>query len=228
MDIKEYLQTDDSRLKRHPWELVRLKMLTYFIRKNNLPKRIADIGSGDAFLASGIASLYPLSTVTAIDIKYNEQLLALISKNKPANLSFSDNISILGKSGQIDVIILMDVLEHIEYPNQILRELLNLPTISKDTHFIITVPAFQKLFSRHDKNLGHYRRYNLKQLHELLQPLSLTIKKSGYCFNSIVLVRLLQVWHEKRKGISSSADEGIHNWKGGKKSTAIFTSLVLD
>ncbi len=225
MDIKEYIQAG-STIKRHPWELARLKILKYFIRKTvKDPHQIADIGSGDAFIATGIATKYKEATVTAVDINYEETLLTLIQKEKPSNLFFSKEVITLDTEKSIDAIVLMDVLEHIEDPEKLLQQLLSFRAVNQHTRFIITVPAYQQLFSEHDKNLGHFKRYNLSELNNLLAPLSLKIIHSGYCFNMLLPLRWIQVKKEKKTEPDKTVSEGIHNWKGSRFTKSLITCL---
>jgi SAM-dependent methyltransferase len=225
VDIKEFIQVKGKDFKRHPWELARLKMLEYFIRRYHDPKTIVDIGSGDAFLSSEIAKLNPRASVTAIDTNYTDELINEFRNGKPANLHFIKDISLMNKAASIDIIILMDVLEHIENPELLLQQLISLPAVSSRTMFIITVPAYQRLFSRHDKDLGHFKRYNLPELNKLLKPLSFKMNRSGYCFNSLVLIRSLQLLKEKISGHKKKSFDGIHNWKGTKRLTSFITLL---
>lgn len=226
MDLREYIQTN-KKLKRHPWELTRMKILDCFINKAVDKKRIiADVGSGDAFLAGGMAAAHPGAKVFAVDINYNESLLDQLRVNKPSNLFFAKNVTSIKEPAPVNAFVLMDVLEHVEHPEELLKELLAPKFTDRDTVFIITVPAYQELFSQHDINLGHFRRYNLKSLKALLEPLSLKIVHSGYCFNSLLAIRRLQINREKKKGPGKTTTEGIHNWNGGRFLTQIITSLL--
>ena len=55
-----------------------------------------------------------------------------------------------------------DVIEHVKQPKVLLKDLKKF--LKKDGHILITVPAYQFLFSKKDKVLGHYRRYNKELL----------------------------------------------------------------
>lgn len=61
-----------------------------------------------------------------------------------------------------DSIIYIDVLEHIE---DSIREVIEIKKRLKPNGvLIILVPAYQFLYSKFDKNVGHYRRYNKRLL----------------------------------------------------------------
>jgi len=225
LDIKELIQTNGKNFNRHPWELSRVKMLDFFIHQCSKNKTIVDIGSGDAFLAAAIADKYKSSTVAAIDINYTDDLISQLKKNYPANLQLLNSIIQLNSNGKTDIVILMDVLEHVEEPAILLQQILHHPSVSSETIFIITVPAYPSLFSQHDIFLGHYRRYTLHTLKKLLNPMSLKLRFGGYCFNSLVLVRILQILKEKIFGHKAGTLDGIHNWRSGNLITTFLVSL---
>lgn len=66
----------------------------------------------------------------------------------------------------IDIIILADVLEHIEDDALFFRRMTEL--VHPGTLIIITVPSTPSLWSRHDEVLGHCRRYTSAKLKDLL------------------------------------------------------------
>lgn len=222
MDLVEYKLIKEKTFRRHPWEQTRLRVLRFLLQRLPRIKNIADTGSGDGYLAAGIASRYQEANVTAIDINYTDQLLKELEITKPANLHFTRNLSDIPADQPTDAIILMDVLEHIEIPEELLQDLLQLKSVNNETRFIITVPAFQPLFSTHDKNLGHYRRYNLKQLEQLLSPLGLRTETGGYFFISLLPVRYMQKWFEKKE--TAVEKDSIHNWTAGPFITRFLTS----
>lgn len=69
-------------------------------------------------------------------------------------------------TGTFDVILLMDVLEHISDDVSFLQNALK--KLSTNGIVIVTVPAFQWLWSKHDKHVHHIRRYSKKTLSELI------------------------------------------------------------
>jgi len=71
----------------------------------------------------------------------------------------------------IKLFTILDVLEHVEYPDRLLRNLA--ARVDAGSIGIVTVPAFNWLYSDWDAALGHHRRYDLRELRALL-------RKSGY------------------------------------------------
>jgi SAM-dependent methyltransferase len=63
---------------------------------------------------------------------------------------------------KFDSILLMDVLEHVENPETLIKKLYeNLKIGGK---ILINVPAFEHLYSNFDKDVGHLKRYNKNSL----------------------------------------------------------------
>jgi predicted SAM-dependent methyltransferase len=77
----------------------------------------------------------------------------------------------------------MDVLEHIKEDHTALKEWRN--TLKPDGLLLITVPAFQHLWSSHDIFLGHYKRYNNKSLNDLANSAGLEAVRIHYIFSFI-------------------------------------------
>jgi len=61
-----------------------------------------------------------------------------------------------------DIVILMDVLEHIEKPGEFLKACFS--HLRPGGVFIINIPAVQSMYSVYDEVMGHLRRYDRKKL----------------------------------------------------------------
>jgi len=68
--------------------------------------------------------------------------------------------------GVADVIVMHDVLEHIEDDASVVERLRRL--LVSDGSLVISVPALPSLFGFHDEELGHYRRYTRRSLRSVL------------------------------------------------------------
>lgn len=92
-----------------------------------------------------------------------------------------------------DVILLMDVLEHVDDDVGLLSSYAC--RAKPGTEVLITVPAFAFLWSAHDVYLEHRRRYTLAGLRETVRAAGLTEVSAHYYFASIfpaaLIVRLL-------------------------------------
>jgi len=76
-----------------------------------------------------------------------------------------------------DIVVMHDVLEHIENDQQAVQDLRSL--VRQGGRVILSVPALAMLFGRHDIELGHYRRYSKRSLRKILEP-SFKIRRLRY------------------------------------------------
>ncbi len=71
----------------------------------------------------------------------------------------------LSNQKKYDCILYIDVLEHIEHDT---KEIIKASKLLKEQgYLIILAPAHNFLFSKFDKNIGHYRRYNKKMFRNI-------------------------------------------------------------
>lgn len=150
-----------------------------FIKKY-LGKNILEIGAGcgsftKLYYNNNIKSL----TLTEIDKKNLNTL-----KN---NFKRSKNICITNKTiskinGQFDTILYLHVLEHIKNDKNEINEAIK--KLKKNGYIIFLVPAHQHMYTRLDKLVGHYRRYELnffKQKFKFLNKIKIQFLDSmGY------------------------------------------------
>jgi 2-polyprenyl-3-methyl-5-hydroxy-6-metoxy-1,4-benzoquinol methylase len=81
---------------------------------------------------------------------------------------------------QYDLVLMLDVLEHIEDDTAALGRLQHI--LKPGGRAILTVPALQTLWSVHDVMNRHYRRYNKTGLRRLLEASSLAVRDLQYFF----------------------------------------------
>ena len=77
----------------------------------------------------------------------------------------------------------MDVLEHIQDDYLAVKELKS--CLKPNGLLLISVPAFQHLWSSHDIFLRHHRRYNKKEISKLANSTGLQTVKLNYIFSYI-------------------------------------------
>jgi SAM-dependent methyltransferase len=83
-------------------------------------------------------------------------------------------------SRQYDLVLMLDVLEHIEDDVAALRRVRHL--LKPGGHAILTVPALQSLWSMHDVVNGHYRRYSKMGLQRLSEDSGFAVCDLRYFF----------------------------------------------
>lgn len=235
MDISEIRQYGLLPEERHPWELARLEVVFCLICKEfrkpqEIPLTILDIGCGDTFIIEELSRRLPLSKIVAVDAAFNDELLSLFNKqhkDKQIELYKSLN-NIEFHKVKVDIVLLLDVLEHIENDTEFLDELLGNDYIGPDTQFLITVPAFQCLYSAHDVFLKHYRRYSNRTLKKCLIRSGLEIRRLGYFFFSLLFPRMLQVVLQKfSKTCIVESEKGIGAWNPHRVIDSCIIKLLI-
>lgn len=94
------------------------------------------------------------------------------------------------KNDSCDLVTAFDVLEHMSNDKVVLKEWHRVLKIGG--YLYITVPAYQWLFSPHDKQLQHYRRYLISNLSERLQKVGFKSIFASYFFMCTFPVFIIQ------------------------------------
>jgi hypothetical protein len=216
MDITEFKRlTSTDNVHRHPWELTRARIAHFLLKKHHVPcDAIADVGGGDGFVLKYLTHNNPGNSFAAIDPAYTPEIIEALKTGDPnEHIQFFDTLEKALAWKQFTCILLMDVVEHIQDDATFMKDLVKATGNQHPVHFLITVPAFQFLFSKHDVLLFHYRRYNVKRLTSLCRENHLQIMASGYFFFSLVPVRIIQLIAEKIK--IRNPTKAVDNWEGG-------------
>ena len=176
---KETFERHISNEKNHWWFKGRREIISKVI-KNNFRKKlqILDFGAGsgtniDVLSKFGKVHIYEKNK------KMNNYLKKKYSKSK--KVKSIQNF----KNEKYDLIVAADVIEHIQNDKKAIKDLTKI--LKKNGKILITVPAFQFLFSKKDVQLKHYRRYNIKNFKFLTKDLK--IIKITY-FNFVLFIPL--------------------------------------
>ena len=168
--------------KKHWWFQGRKKIIDKIIFRINFKKKIniLDFGSG-----SGV-NIEILKKYGRVDLHEKNKIARLnLKRIKNINKIYS---SLKIKKNYYNLILVADVLEHIKNPKVVLRILKK--SIKKNGYILITVPAYQFLFSTKDKALKHYRRYSKKTLKKTIDEF--TLVKMSY-FNSLLFIPIITI-----------------------------------
>ncbi|MFW5657562.1 MAG: class I SAM-dependent methyltransferase [Bacteroidota bacterium] len=230
MDLSE---THYSSQIRHPWELARVdvirNLLNTAVSKPQQELNIVDVGCGDVFFLSKMQDDYPQATLFGVDVAFTGVIKSRLHAEYPdLKVELKEDIQEvpLDKTNPAHLVFLLDVIEHIDDDEDFLKQLLAQPYITEDTHIVITVPAFQKLYTSHDDILGHYRRYNIKSLLEVIDRAGLKCKLQGYFFASLALARAMEVVSEKMLRTKKQHTD-VGTWDKGRGLTRMVYSILM-
>ena len=180
MDNKTFSRQIKNQEK-HWWFQARKKIIDQIISNINLKKNnnILDFGAG-----SGV-NLDMLEKYGLVDVhEQNKYAKKIIKKRHKKIKNLYSTLKI--KKKFYDLILVADVIEHVKKPKNLLKDLKKF--LKKDGRILITVPAYQFLFSRKDEALGHYRRYNKNHLKNELSGFK--IENISY-FNTFLCIPII-------------------------------------
>jgi len=113
-------------------------------------------------------------------------------------------------SQRFDLITMLDVLEHLPDAPAALQRV---HTLLRPTGtLVLTVPAFQLLWTSHDDLNHHYVRYRKASLHPLLKQANLRIVESRYLFYWTCPVKLAIRIKERLIGRQAKLPQVPHRW----------------
>jgi SAM-dependent methyltransferase len=215
MDLVEATHLFASDGARHPWETARLDVVRKLIARHvelSPGSVVIDIGCGDAFVVASLAAEFPDVTFHGIDSGFSEQMIAQSAQRlKRPNLRLVRRLEEITPrpARAASLVLLMDVIEHIEDDGGFLDDLAARDFVDRGTCVLVTVPAYQWLFSAHDVFLHHYRRYSNRTLRSRLEGAGFQVQEIGYFFLSLLAVRLLQLAKEKVVGRRPGGATGL-------------------
>jgi SAM-dependent methyltransferase len=168
----------------HWWFCARRKILGCIVGMIGLPRqaRILEVGSGTG---GNLLMLSQHGTVSALEMDENARRVSSEKTHGQFTIragNCPDNIPFQGE--RFDLICMFDVLEHIEQDVETLAALRE--HLAPGGRMLITVPAYQWLWSAHDMVLHHKRRYTARSLREIFRQSRLHVDRLSY-FNTLLL-----------------------------------------
>lgn len=185
---------------------------------------IFDIGGGNGFVSLGLAN-------AGFDVALVEpgRVGAVNAKNRGLkNVICATTNTAKFKQHSLPAVGLFDLIEHIEDTLAFLKSIRGL--IKKGGRLYATVPSYSFLWSEEDILAGHFRRYTLEDISNVLKSAGFEVEFSSYIFRflpiPIFLLRVLPyklgLSKAERKAPNASRDHAV---KGGL--TAHILSVIL-
>lgn len=194
--MTEYSGKDNLQAMKYAlnYNLFIIDKISSIIKKFNYEK-ILDFGCGDGYFLQTIKNKYNNKNIYGVEI--DDFFLKEAIKN---NLNVFNSIDEF-QNNSIDFIYSLQVLEHIQDDLQCLKKMYQ--KLRTEGRIFICVPAIQFLYSSMDKKVGHFRRYNKKQLNNLVTQAGFIIEKSLYIDSFAILGKIIYKFTNKNGSITS-------------------------
>jgi SAM-dependent methyltransferase len=177
VEVEAMLNNED----RHWWYRGRRRIVLHELAQIELPPgaRLLDAGCGSGRL---LDELSRRGEVSAIDM--NPDSVAIAKERGHDDVHVGAVESLPWPDETFDLVTSLDVLEHTADDRVALAEYRRVTR--EGGAILITVPAFEALWSRHDVQNQHYRRYDRPALRALAQDVGVRVERVTY-FNSLLL-----------------------------------------
>tara|TARA_E500000178_G_scaffold320384_1_gene343471 strand:+ start:2063 stop:2743 length:681 start_codon:yes stop_codon:yes gene_type:complete len=127
----------------------------YFLVKKYIKNDLLEVGAGIGSFTENYKNYFSKITLTELDINNIKKLKKRFKNSKiKIDSKYTEKIN-----RKFNSILYMNVLEHIKNDKKEINICLN--RLNKNGYLIILVPAHNELFTKFDKEIGHFRRYKI-------------------------------------------------------------------
>src|SRR5206468_10036883 len=145
--------------------------------------RILDVGCGAALFFD---ALEPFGHVEGIE---SDRTAVEGSGKWGSRIAIGNLDGAYKPAAPFDLILMLDVLEHIQDTDQLLRRAAEI--LTPGGRILVTVPAFKSLWTAHDDMNHHVTRYTAAELRATLTRAGLRVIQTRYLLPWLVLPKLL-------------------------------------
>jgi SAM-dependent methyltransferase len=189
----------------HWWYRARRRIVAQIIIRYVKPVKgayIAEIGCGTG---SNLPMLELFGRVTAVEPDAQARLFAAKrSKATVVQGKLPGELPLIDKS--LDLAVMLDVLEHVNGDVAALKAVA--AKLKPGGRFLLTVPAMPALWSPHDEEHHHKRRYTAKTLRDVMAKAGLKIEMMSY-FNTLLFPLIAGIRWMKNLTGSKAVDTGM-------------------
>lgn len=192
--MEEIYKSSYANLYAHHWwwrarERIFHKLLKPITSKASPNFFVLDVGCGDGWFLDSLPK-----NIRKLGAEIDPSLVSR-SKILSGEILIGDLVVLEKYAGQVDLLCLFDVVEHIEDDLAFLKQarLLLKPT----GKLIISVPALNSIWTNHDDLNHHKRRYSKKSLRRLISESNFSIDNVEYSFYTAAILKIFVRIYEK-------------------------------
>lgn len=182
---------------RHWWFVARRQILRRLVEQLVPPSpaaKLIDVGCGTGGNIGGFADAYD-----CLGIDTSSDAIQWAAQRFP-EVKFVQGFApgdIFDAMGEADLVMLNDVLEHVEDDFGLLGNLIT--SMRPGAYLLLTVPADRQLWSEHDVSFGHFRRYTQTRLRRVWSELNVDVRLVSHFNTRLYLpVRAVRTWTRLR------------------------------
>jgi SAM-dependent methyltransferase len=204
----------------HWWFVGRRKIVSSLLRKLSLPPdaRILEAGCGTGGNLEMFSQFGKVSAFEPDAMAFSRSQAKKIGEIRQGSLPND----IPYPAGSFDLVAALDVLEHVDQDKQSLESLLRF--IKPGGWLLITVPAFQGLWSVHDILHHHKRRYSKARLLALFQNPDIRIELLSHFNTWLFPLALMFRWYKKLMKKQDSREDSVPPTPINRLFAGIFSS----
>lgn len=206
MDLKEEDILGDA-IQSHWYYVSKGRALRDFLGDSRVPQ-VLDVGAGSGVFSRQLLDQGLCDSAVCVDPNYVQERR---EDHHGKQISFVRSVD----HSQQKLLLMMDVLEHVDDDIGFLEGYTQ--SLARGGRVLITVPAFQFMWSGHDVFLEHRRRYSIQSIEAVIRSAGLTPVKSRYFFGSLfpivaVLRMLRRVLLERGATVARSELKVYPQW----------------
>ena len=191
----------------HPIDLASRELCIKLLKKYDLSEKkiILEIGCSSGNLIKNIIDLKKYYYIGSDAIKNHIHKLSKKYENIP--FIIFDLLKNPFQTGIFDVVIMLNVLEHIKDDDKALIEVNKI--LNNQGILIIEVPSGKFLYDEYDRKLLHYRRYNMREIEKKLIKAGFKIEKKTHLgfivFPLFIIIKLFNKFFKDKNIVVKQA-----------------------
>lgn len=193
------------------WNQGRFFLVRRWIRRffpKHPEQKWVDLGCGTGGTTLWLSGIQPILGVDASPLALQYCRRRGLKKLKRSSLE-----ALKLPSRSFDAAFALDILEHVRDDKKALSEIHRI--LKNSGLLLMTVPAYQWLWSEHDEVCHHYRRYTQGELTRKIREAGFRIVRSSYCITFLLVPLVLMLrwrWLFKRDRKIMSAVVPLPSW----------------
>lgn len=169
----------------HWWFVGKRLLLRALLRGEAADVRMLDLGCG----TGGVLRDW-MSQARCVGADRSELGLRICARRGFETLTRADLTRLPFRPGSFDLVLMLDVIEHVEDDVDLVRRAAELCV--PGGRVVVLVPAFPMLWSQHDETFEHHRRYTAKGLRRTIEAAGLEPLRMTY--TNTLLFPIAAIW----------------------------------